>query len=98
MADEKEKPGEPAEDEMAIKLPITIKLGTPIYDGTGEIKEFVIKREPLGADWSGLNINNLTMLDFQQIASRLTGHPLPIIKKADTKATFKLAEVISSFL
>ncbi len=80
------------------KLPIRIPLKKAIYDGEKEIKEFVIEREPIGADWSGMNVQNATFLDFQKVASRLTGLPVPIIKKADTKATMLLGEVIGSFL
>lgn len=84
-------------DALRFELPIRIRLKKAIYDGEKEIKEFVINREPIGADWSGMNVQNATILDFQRVASRLTGLPVPVIKKADTRATMRLAEVIGSF-
>lgn len=86
------------DDAPRFELPVHIPLKKPINDGEKEIKEFVISREPIGADWSGMNVQNATILDFQRIASRLTGIPVPVIKKADTRATMRLAEVIGSFL
>ena len=79
------------------ELPIKIPLSKPIYDGEKEITEFIIKREPTGADWTAFNVQNATVGDFQRVASKLTGLPLPIIRKADTKATFRLTEVIGAF-
>jgi len=99
MADDENVPERPQDDDPVMyTLPIIIPLKKPIYDGEKEIKEFVINREPIGADWSGVKLQNLQMIDIQQIASRLTGLPVPIIKKADTRATFRLAEVIGNFL
>lgn len=98
MADEKERDEAHDDDEAPrFKLPIRIPLKKAIYDGEKEIKEFVIDREPIGADWSGMNVQNATILDFQRVASRLLGLPVPIVKKADTRATMRLAEIIGSF-
>lgn len=80
------------------KIPIKILLEDPITIGEDEIKELIIKRKPTGADWTGFNVQNATVGDYQRVASKLTGLPLPIIRKADTRATFELVEVISSFL
>jgi hypothetical protein len=81
------------------KLPITIKLRTPIEVGEGApLEAIVIKREPNGADWSGFNVQNATILDYQKVAARIANLPLPIIKKVDSKATFEIVEVVGSFL
>jgi hypothetical protein len=79
------------------KLPIVIKLEEPIESGEGMLSEIVIRRRPIGADWSGFS-QNPTILDYQRVGARLANLPLPIIKKMDTKATFELVEVLGSFL
>jgi hypothetical protein len=93
-----EKTGNEAEKETSpVKLPYTIKLKRPVQTSEGEISEIVLKREPTGGDWSGFNMANPTIGDFQRVGAKLAGLPLPDIKRIDTKATVELVEVVSRF-
>ena len=92
----KEKEGE--EEFTPRKLPVIIKLDNPINDGEKDITEIVIKREPTGGDLSGINITNPTIGEFLRVAMKITGIPVPILKKLSGRKAMELTGVIGDFL
>ncbi len=95
MAKEKEEDGE---ENTRPKLPVIIKLRKPINDGEKEINEIKFTREPTGGDLAGINITNPTIGEFLRVAMKLTGIPVPILKKMTGSDTMVLTGVIGDFL
>ena len=90
---------EEAEDESPRrKLPVVIRLSKPIHDGEKEISEVKFTREPTGGDMSVLPMTNPTLGDFLRVVMKVTGIPVPILKKMTAKDSMEVTGVIGDFL
>jgi len=76
----------------------TIVLDTPITHGKEEIVELVIARKPTIGDLRGLRLaSDPTPDDMMEIASRITGQPLPVIRQVALDDFAKIMEVLGDF-
>ena len=78
--------------------PIVITLKKPIEHGQGTVDRLVFEREPVAGDFFDLPPVGWSSGDYAALISRLTGQPLPVIKRLSV-ADFRAAlQAVQSFL
>jgi hypothetical protein len=89
---------EAGEEARRYELPYRLKLSKPIPGENGMIEELVFEKEPLAKDWIGFSIQTCDPFSFVRVASNMLNIPLVYLKKLSTRDTFRVQEVVASFL
>lgn len=79
-------------------LPITLKLHKPVEHGSRVIEELVFSRELEAKDLFDLPPAGWKVGDYAQIASRLTGQPLPVLARLGLVDLTKVMRTVEDFL
>ena len=77
--------------------PVTIKLFTPLTHGEERISELTFAREMEAGDLFGTRVGGLDHEDLCRVAGRLTGVPLPVLKKMKMRDYRRVSGVIEGF-
>ncbi len=80
------------------KIPLKLKLTTPIFDGENEISEIIIDRKPTGAGWLDFPPTNPTIRNFMVVLQKLTAIPQPVLNKMDAEDAMSIAGDLANFL
>lgn len=77
--------------------PVVIKLQEPLMFGAEQVKELTFPRPMVAGDLRGISVRDILHDDIQELASRLSGIPTPIIKEMGMADYLEVSAVVKGF-